>query len=305
MNTLGVVLPVFLVIGVGFGLRLLKFIPPDAHGALSKLVFYIAAPALLVRSIARTPLRESLNGEVFGVVAGLTVLLALGGYLAVYRARPARRGTLAQGMHRSNQVFVGLPIIENALGEAALGPAAVLISFMVLIYNFLAVLVLTLPHQGRQAQWRATLYGLMRNPLIIASAVGILLSSFDLSLPLCLDRTLDLIGRIALPLALLTVGLDLDVRRLRSDLRAAALVALVKLILYPALIFVSLRMLGLSGDGLAIPVLLMATPTAVVSCIMAREMCGDERLAGAIIIGTTIASLFTISLWLIVLGAPH
>lgn len=305
MSTLSIVLPVFMVIGVGYVLRLLNVLKSDAHAAFSKLVFYIAAPALLVRSIARTPLAESLDLRIFLVVAALTVLVALAGYLVTYRALPARRGILAQGMHRSNQVFVGLPIIDNALGESALGPAAVLISFMVLLYNFLAVLLLTLPHQGRTPSrsrlLRTTLHGLARNPLLLGSAVGILLSAFSVPLPLSVERTLHLIGRIALPLALLTVGLSLDFARLRCDLRAATLVAIVKLILYPALIYTGLRLVGVSGNALAIPVLLMAAPTAVVSSIMAREMDGDERLAGAIVIGTTVASLFTISAWLVFL----
>ena len=78
----------------------------------------------------------------------------------------------------------------------------------------------------------------------------------------------------------------------------AAATSLIKLVLYPALIYLSLGMFGVSGVERQFVVLIYATPTAVVSAVMAQEMKGDEQLAAAIVIGTTVASLFTISAWL-------
>ncbi len=236
------------------------------------------------------------------LVAGATVFLAFAVYVGTARIGADRRGVFTQGTHRSNMVFVGLPIVVNAYGEGVVASAAVLIGVMVVVYNFLAVLVLILPHgrkgSGSRTLWIGTGLKIVRNPLILASGAGILFSASGSALPVCADRTLDLVGRIAMPLALLSVGASLDFGRLRSEVGPAATVCFLKLVAYPALVYAGLYLIGIRGVELEVPVLIMAAPTAVVSYIMAQEMKGDEQLAAAIVIGTTIASLFTISAWL-------
>ncbi len=301
MESIDSVLPVFIVIGVGYLLRALGLLREETSAALSKLVFYVAAPSLLFLGTSRTPLDESLNLPLLLLVTGVTVVVGLAVYAASARSSPARRGVLAQGAHRSNMVFVGLPIVANAYGDAALGPAAVFISFMVVLYNFFAVLLLTLPHQEKAhtgtAIWGRTAIGIAKNPLIIGCAAGLLASASGVVLPVSLDRSFDMVGRIALPIALLSVGAGLDFGRLRANLYPAIAVSLIKLIVYPALVYLALRVIGFSGIELEVPVMIMATPTAVVSYIMAQEMRGDETLASAVIIGSTTASLITLLGW--------
>jgi predicted permease len=303
MDLLNIVLPVFLVIGLGYGLRWGGFLREPTTGTLSRLVFYIAAPALLFRSLSHTPLQETVDLSTLLLVAGVTLVVAFAVYLAAARTAPSRRGVLAQGCHRSNMVFVGLPIIINAYGEGVIAAAAILIAVMVVFYNLLAVCLLTLPHQTASASdptvWLGTMGKILRNPLILGCAGGILISALKVTLPPSLDQSLALVGRTAMPLALLTVGAGLEFRQLRSEVPAATLIALIKLVVYPALVFLGLRSLGLQGRELETPVLLMASPTAVVSYIMAREMAGEARLAGAIVIATTAGSLFTMLGWLL------
>jgi predicted permease len=302
MELLNIVLPVFLVIGLGYGLRRRRFLTDAETQVLSRLVFYVAGPLLLLRSAAHTELAGGVILEVLLVAAGVSVVFAAAVYLVCARCRPARRGVIAQGAHRSNMVFMGLPVVMNAYGEEALGLASVLIGFMVMLYNFLGVLVLTLPHRGRSAGagavWASSTARIVRNPLILGSGAGIVLSATGVTLPGSVDQALDLIGRTALPMALIAVGAGLDLGRLRSELGPALAVAAGKLIAYPALVYLALRALGIAGMELHVPVLILAAPTAVVSYIMAREMEGDERLAAAIVIGTTLASLGTTVAWL-------
>jgi predicted permease len=297
-----ITLPVFLVIAIGYFLRVVRFLPAEANRHLSRLVFYVAAPALLFRGIARESLSEVLRLDAVGMIVGITVLLVAIVYSCGARLSPARRGVVTQGAHRSNMVFVGLPIVMNAYGTEALGAAAVLIGFMVVTYNLLAVTVLILPHTEQGAGKRRvigrTMLEILRNPLIIASAAGLVFSGIDWELPITLDRSLELVGRIAMPLSLIAVGVGLDLRRLRSELGTTVLVSSIKLVVYPALIYLGLHVLGYGGTQLSVPVLIMASPTAVVSYIMAQEMKGDGELAGSIVIGTTLFSLFTISGWL-------
>jgi predicted permease len=302
IEIVNIVLPVFLVIGLGYLLGAIGLVGTDASSRLSRLVFYVAGPVLLFRSAALTPLSRALDLAAMGSIAVVTALTACAVYLVCFRSSPPRRGVLAQGAMRSNMVFVGLPVIDNAFGPSVLGPAAVLVGFMVPVYNFLAVLVLALPHHsknpGERGLWRRAALDVLRNPLILGSMTGVLFSGLSIPIPTSIDRSLELIARMALPAALISVGASMDLGRVRVELVPAAATSLIKLILYPALIYYSLGMFGVTGVERQFVVLIYATPTAVVSAIMAQEMKGDEQLAAAIVIGTTVASLFTISAWI-------
>ncbi|MFH0946974.1 MAG: AEC family transporter [Planctomycetota bacterium] len=302
MDIINTVLPIFLVIGAGRVLGAVGFIGRETNASLSRLIFYVAAPVLLFRSAAAAPVSETVDPQALLVMLGVTLFVAFSVYGALARVRPSRRGVLAQGSFRANMVFVGLPVVQFAYGDEVLGSAAVVIGFMVIIYNFVSVLVLTLPRQdgggAARGAFRRSAVEIVRNPLIIGCVLGIAFSLLDLSLPIAIDRSFELVGRIAMPLALLSVGAGLDVGKLRADLLPAALVSSIKLIVYPALIYAGLLSLGMSGPELQCPVIIMGAPAAVVSAIMAREMDGDEQLASAIVIGTTLGSVLSLSAWL-------
>ncbi len=306
MNSLieivNIVLPVFLVIGLGYLLGAIGWMGPAASSWLSKLVFYVAGPILLFRSAALTPLSEAIGLAAMGSIAAVTVMTACVVYLACFRSEPSRRGVLAQGSMRSNMVFVGLPVIENAFGPAVLGPAAVLVGMMVPVYNLLAVLVLAMPHHAgnpeTQGVWKKATLDVVRNPLILSTLLGVLFSALSLPIPTSIDRSLDLVARMALPAALLSVGASMDLGRVRTEIVPTALIAFIKLIVYPAAIYFSLGLFGVTDMERQFVVLIYASPVAVVSAIMAQEMKGDEQLAASIVIGTTIASMFTISAWI-------
>jgi len=302
MNLFGVVLPVFLIIALGYALRLRGFLGEDLNEGLSRLVFYVAAPALLFHSTSGHA--YDLRGSVamLAWIGGITGAVSLAVYALAHRARPARRGVLAQSCHRSNTVFIGLPIVMYAFGDAALGVASIVIGFMVLVENFFAVLVLTLPQQDHSVRdprlWSATALRVAKNPLILACVAGVLWSLTRVRLPVALDRALEFLGTPAAPLGLLCVGAGLRFGHLRTEWKPVAWVSAVRLILHPALIYFALRRLGMEGVALAAPVLIMACPTAVVSYIMAREMQGDAELAAGLIVGTTAISILTLFAWL-------
>jgi predicted permease len=306
VTILNIVLPIFLVVGLGWGLRRGRFLTAEGNGLLTRLVYWVAAPALLFRSAAATPLDEGANLWGLLVIGVVSVAMAVAVYLAAFRSAPSRRGVIAQGAFRSNQVFIGLPLVYNAWGVDAVGQVAIVVGLTVVIYNVLAVPVLTLPHRVRGVKpWAGALRGartIMTNPLALGCLAGIAWAATSLTLPRALDDALDLVGRTALPLALISVGAALDFRRLRHELPVTLLIALLKLGVYPALVWLGLSWLGVSGLALKGVVLVAATPTAVASYVMSVELGGDEQLTAALIIGTTLASLPALVVWLWLLG---
>jgi predicted permease len=301
IEILNIVSPVFIVIGVGYALGRMGLLSEETNSKFSWFVFYVSAPALLFLSAARTPVSEALNLNLLGSVYLVSVVMFAIVYLAGARLDPSRRGVICQGSFRSNMVFVGLPVITNAFGDEVLGPASVLIGLTVPLYNLLAVLALTMPHnQGADnaPAWGGIFRSTALNPLILGSLAGILFSALHLGLPSPAERSIELLARIAMPLALVCVGASLDLRKLRVEIGPSLLVSLLKLIIYPAMAFAVLTLLGESGTGLKFTVLIMAAPTAIASHIMAVEMKGDPKLSASVVIGATIFSMFTITGWL-------
>ena len=302
-SILNAVLPVFLLIGLGFALRRLNFFTAASVEGLSRLVFYVAVPCLLYDAIADSELAETFDPVVALAAGALVSGLAGFFYLAGRRLSPPLRGSFVQGIFRSNLAFVGLPVAEGAYGPEALAPAAVFIGLMVPLFNFWAVLALLLPQHeaGSRRGLKALGKALALNPMIIGSGLGILASAARFQLPESLDLSVEWVGRIALPLALLSLGGSLQFERLRARTDLIALASVMKLAVYPALFLGGLLLFHRSGLLLKVPVLLLATPTAVVSYITAREMKGSEELAAGIIMATTLASAVTLPLWLWVL----
>ena len=305
LDILIIVLPVFLVIGLGFGLKIARLVDGSFLHQLNRLVYFLALPALLFHEIARSDFSASFNGLLLvGMLAAvlLTSFLAYG--FTVWRGYPPEVcGSFCQGTFRGNIAYIGLAIVFNAYGGEGLATAGILLGFLVPFYNFFGILALLLPHR-QQGQhfgpwfWIRQIGG---NPLIISSFAGILWSFLDIPLPQVIGRSLDIVSGMALPLALLAIGGSFSLQRLRGDISKSLIATAVKLIWLPLLTAGILLVLGIRGRDLAIGVIFAGTPTATVAYIMAQQMRGDAELSGSIIMLSTLLSLITYTVALVLL----
>ncbi len=305
LDILIIVLPVFLVIGLGFGLKIARLVDGSFLHQLNRLVYFLALPALLFHEIARSDFSASFNGLLLvGMLAAvlLTSFLAYG--FTVWRGYPPEvRGSFCQGTFRGNIAYIGLAIVFNAYGGEGLATAGILLGFLVPFYNFFGILALLLPHR-QQGQhfgpwfWIRQIGG---NPLIISSFAGILWSFLDIPLPKVIERSLEIVSGMALPLALLAIGGSFSLQRLRGDISKSLIATAVKLIWLPLLTAGILLVLGIRGRDLAIGVIFAGTPTATVAYIMAQQMRGDAELSGSIIMLSTLLSLITYTVALVLL----
>jgi malate permease and related proteins len=297
LDILRIVLPVFLVIGLGFFLKRISFVDSHFIVRLNRLIYYIALPALLFYNIAIADFSASFNSVLLlGLLASafLTFLLSYG--YAVLRGYSAEvRGSFCQGSFRGNLAYIGLAIIFNAFGEEELATAGILLGFVVPFFNFLAIIALLLPHRHLE-QRMGVLFWLRQlsyNPLILSSFAGILWSYLQVPMPQVLASSLDIISGMALPLALLAIGASFSFEKLRGDLSKALIATAIKIVWLPMCTAILLLFLGIRGRELAIGVIFAGTPTATAAYIMAQQMKGDAELSGSIIMLTTILSIFT------------
>jgi hypothetical protein len=305
VDILTIVLPVFLVIVLGYLLRRLELIDATFLYQTNRLVYYICLPLLLFYKIGTADFFANFNGA---LVIGSAMAIAAGfllsyGYAALRGYPPAARGAFSQGAFRGNLAYMGLAIVFNAYGETGFTRAGILMGFLVPVLNLFAVLALLLPHRRSDGGQGAVFWvkQLVGNPLIIASFAGIAWSYLQLPVPVILDRSLHIATGMTLPLALIAIGGSFSLEKLKGDLVRAAFATGFKLIWLPLIAAGLLLLLGVGGQELAIGVLFAGTPTATATYIMAHQLKGDAELAGSIVMMSTALSAVTYTVALLML----
>ncbi len=300
-----IVLPVFLVIGLGFSLKGTGLVSEEFLVHLNRLVYFVALPLMFFHKIAQAEFSASFNPLLLAGVFVIIIVLCAASYLFTgIRNYPAPvRGAFSQASFRGNLVYVALPIIYNAYGEAGFAVAGILIGFMTPLVNGLSILVLLLPQRKSSTELKVSfwIHQILLNPLIVSSFLGIIWSFFGLPIPEVLNRTFDLITGMAMPLALIVIGASFSVRELRGDMGLSIVVCAVKLVLMPVMAGALLLLLGVRGVELGVGVLLTGAPAASAAYILAQQLKSDAELTSSIIMFSTLVSVFSYTFYLYLL----
>lgn len=306
IQIVGALVPVFLVILIGYGLTRFRFATPDDWSHAERVVYFVLFPALIVSSIANADL-SGLPILPFAATLILTLAITASLLSILRRTLGARLGlqgpaysSVYQGSLRWNG-FVALAAVAVVFGDKGVAVAALAIAIMVPILNVMSVIALT-RHAGRDVPNIGNiLKTIARNPLIISSLTGITLNISGIGLPDPLGATASLIGRAALPIGLLAVGAGLDLKAVASNKGLVVLACSFKLILVPVLIAVLASLFGIEGMTRDILILCGTVPTASSAYVLARQLGGDHTLMAAIITGATLAAIVTMPLMLFLL----
>ena len=311
LGILAITGPIYIVIALGYlSVRAGLFARADMR-VLGQFVLYAALPALLFDAVARRPLGDILEWRYMAVFAlGGLATMALG---VLWMRRIARQTPLssvvqAMGMCCPNSGFVGYPVNLLVLGPVA----GVILGMNMLVENLLLIplLMALMDAAAGGGHWRAVLRGavagLLRNPMVLALVAGLLAALLGLKLPPPLERSVGLFAQASAALSLFVIGGSLAGLQLQGMRRQVAQIAVGKLVLHPLLTAAALW--GLEALGmppldakLRIGVVLAAAcPMFGIYPILAQKH-GHEGLAAAALLGTTVASFFTISLALWVL----
>lgn len=296
--------PLFLLILFGAVLGRLR--QPDGNFwiQLEKVIYFLLFPAMLVATLATANV-----GEVPVVRLALALLggmLAFAGLLWAVQRRlglePAAFTSVFQGALRFN-TYVGVAGAAALHGTAGATVAAVAVALMVPMVNVLCVASFIAAGTLGPSSLGKSLAALVRNPLILACLAGIGLNLSGIGLPGWSGSAVELLGRAALPLGLVAVGVALRPQALLRVDRGVWTSNLVKLVLMPALVFAVALMLGLDAVSRDVALLFAALPTATSAYILARQLGGDAELMAALITGQTLLAMATLPLWLHLAGS--
>lgn len=298
------VVPVFLIVGLGYFLKRIKIINENFVTVSSKIVFTISLPALIFMEVSSIHLEEILDvGQVGFIYAGTILSFVLVWWISVFLSKDGRdKASFIQGSFRGNFAIVGLAIIVNYYGTENLGKASLVLAFTIPLYNVLSVIALTLPiKKEKQIHLSHTLLEISKNPLIIAVLAAIPFSYFGITLPAIIHTTGSYLSALTLPLALIGIGGFLSFKDISKGSFLTIISTLLKLIIIPVFAAFAAYHLGFIGIDLGIIFILFACPTAIASFIMAEAMGANSRLAANILLLTTLASVVTMTLGLFIL----
>ena len=302
MNIINTIIPIFSIITLGWFVRFKGFIQPEFLGPANRLVYYLAIPAMIFHAISKASLRANFDVAVLLI----TLLLVLTVFAVAWcvglfwRIRKGALGTFIQASFHGNLGYIGLAVAYYSLGNDGFVRASIIAGFVMILQNFLAVVALQWNSDDISAsknKW-AVVLRILGNPVILSASAGILFSFSGLRLPLVMDSSLKILSGLALPMALLLIGASLSFKLMQLKIFQLFSSSFLKLILLPGLGVIFYRLFHIDPQGYLPGLILLASPTATLTYIMAKEMNGDEDFAVAAVSVCTMLSAVTFSIWL-------
>jgi predicted permease len=290
-------LPVFLLIVLGFILkRTLLRLETQWHG-LERLTYYVLLPVFLIQTLVKA----DLSTVPVGGVGGALLLSALAVSLLSLALRPllARAGvdgpaftSLFQGATRW-QTYVALAVASSLFGTLGLAIASVAMIAIVPLVNVLSVAVLAQYASPEKRPAGSIVLTVISNPLIWACAIGLAINVTHIPLPRLWHEVADALGRSSLAIGLLVTGAGLHLEGLFRPSLAATVTVFLKLVVMPVIAVTLALQLGLTGTNLIVVTICSAVPTASSAYVLARQMGGDAPLLAQIITLQTILAAVT------------
>ncbi len=307
MKGLQLVLPLLCIMAIGYGARRKDVLTPEVCAKLNLLLFWVINPAILFRSTYLMGAGAEVSSS-FIVVMYATFLAVpplawlLGAFLRLPRER---LGVSVLVSIRSNNVFMGIPVISMALGDAGMEIYSLFLAFGMAGFMVISIAWGECAFSGKLSlrSLRDTFFKVLKNPLVLSCLGGMGLGSlFSGVLPWGLETSMRILGNSASGMALLALGATLRPEMLFQGLRHSWQDACMKLVIHPGAVWLLCRFFPLPPVAEYTLVLLAALPAAINNFPLAQGMGMDGEYAAEVIATTTILSVGTVPIWIGILG---
>lgn len=296
------IIPIFAIIALGWIARVKGFLPAEFIGPANRLVYYWAIPAMIFRSIYQGSFKTLFNPTVLGIslicISGVFFIAWISGIFA--RINKMQMGTFIQSAFHGNLGYIGLAVSYYYLDADGFVKAGIMAGFIMILQNFLAVVILRIYSEDVSIKMslKSVLFGIMANPVIIAAMAGIFVSLMEFNIPVVIDNSLNIVGGMALPLALILIGSSLSFELIRHHIFPALFSCALKLMLLPGLGLIMFIIFEEAPTDYLPCLILLAAPTATLVYVMAQETKNDTDFAVATISMSTLLSGFTFAFWI-------
>lgn len=215
---------------------------------------------------------------------------------------PSRRCIFIVSAFRSNNIIYALPLAVNLFGESGVKAAAMLVPVTIILFNFFTVIAMTyharLIHSPGEASplegaLKRTALDIGKNPLIIGSVLGILLSVCRIGLPGFLAQGIRSVALTGTPISLVLLGAQIDLKKLAHNIGPALGVCMVRLVIIPGILLPIIIGMGFRGQELGALMVVFGAPCAVSNLVMARNYQMDPAFAAQTVYLSTVLSMLT------------
>ncbi|MGC8768463.1 AEC family transporter [Calditerrivibrio sp.] len=304
LNTSLLVLPIFVVVFFGYFLKRFGYIDDVYVKSNNKLIFNFFLPLLLFYEISKTAINaESYLLIIIVMVASIfTIFIFSFLFGKVLKMPQYSLGTFAMNNFRANYAYMGLPISFYAFGKEGLSIGSILMAVIVPFVNLLSVVALSIGKKSDKSKLMFFIQSTLINPIAFSCILGLIFSYFKVELPVFITRSIDIVSKVALPLALIGIGATINFNYIRGNKFYLLMVVIIKLFVLP---FVALSYIYLFNIKLDIVskvlIVMLASPPATVNFVLADMMGGDKELSSGAIMLSTLMAIFSFIFWLTVL----
>lgn len=304
-----IVFPNLALMTLGYGMQRRDVVNANFIEVASNMVFNYCLPCLLFFSVLKSDVQILAQSKLLlaGFITTFTLFFLAEIYAKFFISDPKDKGVFVQGVFRSNMAIISLATVSNAYGSEGLGVGAVYMGVITILYNILAVITLSRTTQntgGLFTQAKSILIKIIKNPLIIALVSAFLYKALDLPmLPEFINKTGVLLGAVALPLALICAGATLDVKSMMSLSGLSMQASIGRIIVAPILTVVVGVLMKLPPMHFGVLFLMVASPAAAASYVMAKAMGGNDVLAANILGFTTVFGMIGMAIGMAFLRA--
>ena len=289
------VMPAVLLVSFGYFLKTKHYLNEKTISQLNKLCFDLLLPIVTFNNIRKTNLNAVFDLSFVLYAAGsiIAAIFLLVAVIPFFEKDRKKQGVMIQGIFRSNFVMLGIPISTYIAGEQSAVLASMLIMVIIPIFNGSAVILLSI-YGGYAVDKKKLILDVLKNHMIIASVLGIIMSLVHPPIPAFLDKSLLDIGKVGAVFPIIVLGAMLDFSKISANFRNLSITLAGKLIVMP-LIFLTIAIrLGFSSQEVVALIALYGSPTAVISAVMAEQLGCDGELAAQVVIFSTVMSCITI-----------
>lgn len=297
---LTIVLPIFLLIGIGvavdrrFQLDILT---------LNRLNFYVFVPAVVFTTAYGSELAgEEIAGIVVFTVAHHLLMIAIGLVIFSLPYFKPYRPVLTLGAAFYNTGNYGIPLMRLAFGEDAVGVVSIVLAVHSLLFFSVGLLLFVGTHEKGL---RGILLQIVRYPALYAIAIGLIMRALRIDVPLPVISVLDYLMGGFVGIALLTLGVQLSRCPIAGNMGPVSAVMVARLAISPLLAALMISFFEFEPLVAAVLILGTALPTAVNVYILAREVDHSPDLASRLVFWTTMASAAAVPVVLLILGTPQ
>lgn len=311
IESLNATMPIFIIIVIGFILKKIGMLDDEFADKANVFVYKITLPAMLLNNMMECNIKQSFDGKyvLYCVIVTLISILLIWQGSRLFLKDKTIVGEFVQASYRGSAAILGLALVESISGNTTMAPLMILGS--VSLYNIFAAIVLIFEAEEkgnrkdltdlRQKKIKNSMISICKNPIILSILGGIILSYFEVKFPVILDKTVNHIGSLTTPLALIVIGIGFEGRKAVKKVKPAIVATVIKLIIQPLIFLPFAVWMGFSIDKIVAVLVMLGAPTTATSYIMSKNMGHEGTLSSSVIVLTTLFSAFTITAWIFLL----